>query len=221
MDRQRDFRVVVFDMDGTLVKEHCWEMLHRHFQVDWRKTQKYIELYATGKMSFTELVKEEIKLWKKGDRLPHISEIDKVLENYTLTKNAKETVAKLRQAGLTLALVSYGLDLLAQRVARELGIDHVYANTLETDAEGYITGNQYNLVALDRKDEVVRTLARKLGIPLSKFVVVGDTKYDLSMFREVGLKLAFNPKDEEIAEAADVTIKSEDLAQILPFIVKL
>ncbi|WP_309492993.1 HAD family phosphatase [Candidatus Hecatella orcuttiae] len=212
------YKAVVFDMDGTLIKEQCWEILHRHFHVDWEKTQKFIEEYAQGRLSFEELVKREIKLWEKDGKLPYIREIDETLKTYTLTKNAKKTTTQLRQAGLTLALVSYGLDILAYRVGRDLKIDRIYANTLEVDAEGRITGNQFNRVELGGKNKIVRELALELGMPLSKFVVVGDTKYDLSMFEGAGLKIAFNPKDRELGEAADVVIRSDDLERILDFI---
>lgn len=214
----KTYKVVVFDMDGTLINEQCWEILHRHFHVDWEKTRRYIEEYAQGRLGFEELVKEEIKLWEKDGKLPHIREIDEALKTYTLTKNAEKTTAQLRRAGLTLALVSYGLDILARRVGGDLGIDRIYANTLETDPEGRITGNQFNRVELGGKNKIVRELAQELGIPSSEFVVVGDTKYDLSMFERVGLKIAFNPKDPELGKAADVVVRSDDLGKILDFI---
>jgi phosphoserine phosphatase len=212
------YRAVVFDMDGTLIKEQCWEILHNHFKVDWEKTQKYIKEYAQSRMSFEELVRKEIRLWKKDGKLPHINEIDAAVQKYTLTKNAKETAVKLRQAGLTLALVSYGLDLLANRVGDELGIEHIYSNTLETDPNGYITGNQFNRVELGGKNKIIRELSNKLSVPTKKFVVVGDTKYDLSLFEGAGLKIAFNVKDEELANAADVVVESPDLSTLLKFI---
>ena len=215
---QKKFKVVVFDMDGTLIKEHCWAILHKHFGVNWEETQKNIEAYAQGKLSFEKLVKKEIKLWEKNGQLPHIDEVKKALKKYTLTKNAVKTLAKLHQCGYITALVTYGLDVLAEMVASQLGITHVYANTLELTPQGRLTGNQYNRVELGKKDKIIRELSRKLRIPLSKFVVVGDTKYDLSMFKGAGLKIAFNPKHKELIRAADVVIRSEDLAQILRYL---
>jgi len=212
------FKLVVFDLDGTLIKESCWLILHKHFEVDWGITQKNIEEYARGKINFQELVRKEIALWGKGKKLPHINEIENALESCTLMMNAKETVSKLRSAGYVTALVTYGLDILAEKVSRELGIDHVYSNTLEVDGQGCITGNQFNRVLLGRKNEAVQELSRQLGIPTSEFVAVGDTKYDVSMFKDMGLRIAFNPKHVEITDVADVVVETDDLSQILKFL---
>ena len=208
-------KIVLFDMDGTLIKENCWAMLHKHFGVDWVKTARNIEGHVKDEFGFDELVRREISIWKREGRLPNIKEVTEVLKNYTLAKNAKATVQRLKDEGFKTALVSYGIDILAHMVGKDLGIDHIYANTLETDAQGYLTGNQYNRVELGNKHAILKELTQKLKIPLSEFVAVGDTKYDISMFKGVGLGVAFNTHDEVLLRAADAVIKSNDLSEIL------
>ena len=61
-------------------------------------------------------------------------------------------------------------------------------------------------------------LSKKLNIPLSAFIAIGDTRFDLSMFKIVGLSIAFNPKDEIIEKNANIVIKSNTLLKILEYV---
>ncbi|MCX8175783.1 MAG: HAD-IB family phosphatase, partial [Candidatus Bathyarchaeota archaeon] len=172
----KKYSVVVFDMDGTLIKESCWELIHKYFNLDWEKTRKIFEEYYYGRISFNKLLSEGKKIWGE-DKLPHITQIEKALSNYTLIKNAKEAIMKLKNENYLVVLVTYGLDLLAKKIAKELGIEHVYANELELDEEGYFTGKQKTRIKIGRKMKILKEISRKSGIPLSKFIVVGDSTY--------------------------------------------
>ncbi|MFH1328037.1 MAG: HAD family phosphatase [Candidatus Bathyarchaeota archaeon] len=216
----QDYNIIVFDIDGTLIKEMCWEIIHRHFEIDWNKTSVNINDYCNGKISFQQLTDMEIELWRKSGKLPHVNEVKKALQKYTLMKNSRETIDKLKREGYAIFLITYGLDILANRIASELNIDftNVFANELKIDREGWLIGGQITRVALGKKSDVLKKIAVQKNIPLSQFIAVGDSKYDLNMFKVAGLKIALNPKDEEIKKAADTVIETEDLANILSII---
>ena len=63
----------------------------------------------------------------------------------------------------------------------------------------------------------VRTLCEKLNLTLSQVAAVGDSVSDLPMFREVGLAIGFN-YDDSIEGNADVYVKSNDMRDILPYL---
>ena len=44
---------------------------------------------------------------------------------------------------------------------------------------------------------------------------MGDRGIDCGMFEDVGLKIAFNPADEEVCDGADVVVRTKDLREIL------
>ncbi|MEM3737186.1 MAG: HAD family phosphatase [Candidatus Bathyarchaeia archaeon] len=211
----KKYKVVAFDVDGTLIKETCWEIIHRHFKIPWEDTQRNIEEYCDGKINFPQLMRREIELWKIRGELPCIGEVQRALQYYTLIRNAKEAVNKLKKEGYTVILVTYGLDILAEKIAKEIGADRVFANSLKLDGEGRLTGDQVTRVALGRKSEILSEISREMDVPLSQFVVVGDSKYDLDMFKIAGLRIALNPKDEEIRKAADIVVETEDLNDLL------
>ncbi len=216
----RKYNVVVFDMDGTLIKESCWELIHRYFNLDWERTKKIIEKYYYRKISFSKLLMEGKKIWGQN-KFPHITQIEKALSTYTLMKNAKKAITKLKDKNYLVILITYGLDILAKKVAKDLGIEHIYANELELDEEGYPTGKQKIHVRAGKKMEILKKISKKIHIPLSKFIVVGDSKYDLEMFNKVGFRIALNPKDREIEKEADVVIKTNDLLEVANLILNL
>jgi len=42
----------------------------------------------------------------------------------------------------------------------------------------------------------------------------------IPLFKKVGLGIAFNPKEKTVEKHADVIVKSNDLRQVLPYLLK-
>jgi phosphoserine phosphatase len=104
-----------------------------------------------------------------------------------------------------LGILSSGVDLVADRVAAELGLDFAVANRLFIQ-NGHFTGEGETRVDLWRKDEVLRRIAGEIGVPLSEICFVGDHINDIPVMRIVGLSIAVNPKDEVLGQAADYVV---------------
>jgi phosphoserine phosphatase len=122
-------------------------------------------------------------------------------------------VEALHHHDLTTAIVSGGLDILAQRIAAETGIGHVLANGVQGDLEGSVVR-----VLIENKGRALRALTKDLAVASDRVVAVGNSRYDVSMFKASGLRIAFNPCDDVVVEAADVVITEKDLTQILPYV---
>jgi len=217
--RSQRFKVVVFDMDGTLVEESsCWETLHKYFGANPQLVRKNMKDYLAGRINYCEWMRRDLLLWKRDNKLPHISEIKAVLKNYKIVKGAYKTVQELKKRGYITAIVTSGLDILAKEVAEKLNIDYTYANSFETDENGYLTEKVNCEVKLLEKDKNLKDLSKKLKIPLSAFIAVGDTWFDLSMLQVAGLSIAFNPKDEKIRKKVNIVIENKNLTEILKYI---
>ena len=112
--------------------------------------------------------------------------------------------------------MSAGLDILAEEVAKKLGIDYVYANGVLVDSHGRLTGEGKLQVKLMYKDENVQELADTLQIPLHNTAAVGNSCFDIPMFQSCGLGIAFNPDDECVTKSADTVVYGKDLRKIIP-----
>lgn len=203
-------KVVVFDMDGTLITESSWELLHRHFQADTEKVRFNREKYFSGVIDYETWMEEDILLWNA----PTLESVKEGLSSYTLEPSADTVVSQLKLKGIISCIVSSGIDILAEMVGTQVGIDShlIFANKLVI-----LNGRLKGICNVEpfHKGMIVKTLSQELGVPLSEFAAVGDAAPDISMFEEVALKCAYRPKDSRIAEAADYIL--EDLRELLTF----
>ena len=203
-------KVVVFDMDGTLIRESSWELLHHHFHADAEQVRLNREAYFSGLIDYETWMEKDMVLWNA----PSLDDIKEGLASYTLEPNADVVVDRLKKKGIFSCIVSSGIDILAERIGRRLKIEPVliFANKILFMDE-WLKG----VCAVEpcKKDVVVRKLSQQLGIPLHEFAAVGDAAPDISLFKEVALAFAYNPKDETVVNASDYVLT--DLRGLLDF----
>ncbi|MGV9168502.1 MAG: HAD family hydrolase [Promethearchaeia archaeon] len=206
-------RLVVFDVDGTLTTHSSiWWRLHEHFGTQ-AKGKEYFNRYFAGDIDYEQWATLDASLWK-GKEIEDAAELAKTSD---LTPGAMETVEALKDAGAELAIISGGLDIVAEYIGNRLGIDCVMTNRLLHD-DGKITGEVDVRVEWGEKGSLIQQIANRFAVPLEQTAYVGDGKNDVSAFSHVGLSIAFCPEDDEVAEAADVVIKENDLRFILDYL---
>jgi phosphoserine phosphatase len=207
-------KLVVFDMDGVITNTiSSWKYIHDYFG---SSNDRSVDDYLKGKIDDMEFIKRDVSLWKENDKPVMRDKLVDILSDVPLMPGAETCIKTLRTHHVQTAIVSAGLDILAERVAAELGVGHVFANGVKTDDQGRLTGEGVLGVALMYKDRVVRKVAQQLQIPLENIVAVGNSCFDIPMFETSGLGIAFNPEDDCVRDAADVVVEGKDLRKILP-----
>ena len=206
------YKLVAFDMDGTLLAgKSSWWKLHEYFGTI-EPSLGNMKDYEEGKITYDEWMRLDIALWKPK---PHITTIEKILLDYTLAPHAEHVINTLRERKLEVAIVTTGLDIVADSVASKLGITNVIANGLVLDENGYLTNRVIFNVDLFEKQKAFIRLTKKIGIPRSQCVAVGDSKYDVNFLKSAGLGIACK-KDSDLIDAADIVIA--DLEELLNFV---
>ena len=206
---QRASRLVVMDVDSTLVQGEVIEMLAAHAGV-LPQVAEVTEAAMRGELDFEQSLRARVSLLA-GLRA---TALDDVRREVALTPGARTLVRTLKRLGYRLAIVSGGFTQVTDQLAADLGIDYAAANTLEV-ADGRLTGRLTGAV-VDRagKAEALRRFARQAGVPLSQTVAIGDGANDLDMIGAAGLGVAFNAKPV-VRAAADTAVSVPYLDSIL------
>jgi len=208
---KKETRLVVLDMDSTFIKNEVIDLLAKVAGVG-EKVADITERTMRGELDFQESLAERVALLKD---LP-VSSFEKVREEISFSDGAERVVKILHALGHKVAVVSGGFGNVIDPLLKEVGIDFVRSNTLESDGETLTGKTVGNIVDKKAKAEALKEFASELGIPLVQTVAVGDGANDLDMMAISGLSIAFNAKPM-VQEAAKAAIMDGDLTGILFF----
>jgi len=174
----------------------------------------YYNQYFAGEISYDQWADFDAALWKDKP----VEVVMETVRDAKLVRGATEAISTLKENGIDTAILSGGLDIMADDIGRRLGINYVLTNKLH-QRDGLLTGTVENLVAWGGKANVIGSIIDHFEVSLDETAFVGDGRNDVSVFKVVGLSIAFNPENREVADAADVVIREDDLRSILPHII--
>lgn len=186
---RRNRRLVVFDMDSTLIEAEVIDELAIEAGVG-DQVAEITEAAMRGEIDFTESFKRRMALLKGLDE----SVLEGVAQRLPLTEGVEELVSSLKALGFKTAILSGGFNYFGRFLQQKMGFDYVYANELEIE-DGKVTGNVVGTVVDGkRKAELLREIAEKEGVRLEQTIAVGDGANDLPMLSIAGLGIAFRAK---------------------------
>jgi phosphoserine phosphatase len=193
---RRSKRLVVFDLDSTLVRGETIDALGRRHGVGERVARVTRRAMA-GEIDFAAAIRERVALLAG---LPAAALVE-AAQSAALTPGAAALVAALRRLGYATAIVSGGFAPVAEALRSRLDIDWAYANEVEV-RDGALTGDvREPILDAEAKARIVRELATRCGISLDQVIAVGDGANDLPMLEVAGLGIAFNAKATVRAQA--------------------
>ncbi|ALG07159.1 phosphoserine phosphatase SerB [Kibdelosporangium phytohabitans] len=206
---RRAKRLIVFDVDSTLIQGEVIEMLAAKAGCE-EQVKSITDAAMAGEIDFTESLNRRVAVLKG---LPE-SVLEEVAESLELTPGARTTVRTLKRLGFRCGVVSGGFTRVIQRLVDDLGLDFCAANDLEV-VDGKLTGRVVGEV-IDRpgKATALRRFADTSQVSLAQCVAVGDGANDIDMLSAAGLGIAFNAKPA-LREVADTALSHPYLDVVL------
>ena len=206
---RRAKRLIVFDVDSTLVQGEVIEMLAARVGAQ-AAVAEVTEAAMRGELDFAESLHRRVATLAG---LP-AEVLDEVGEQLELTPGARTTIRTLRRLGFHCGVVSGGFRQVIEPLAHELMLDFVAANELEI-VDGKLTGRVIGPI-IDRpgKAKALRDFAQQAGVPMEQTVAVGDGANDIDMLAAAGLGVAFNAKPA-LREVADASLSHPYLDTVL------
>ena len=197
---RRGMRLIVLDVDSTLIQGEVIEMLAAHAGCE-PEVARITGSAMRGEIDFEESLRQRVRLLAGLDA----SALDAVYEDIVVTPGARTMVRTLRRLGYRFAIVSGGFSQITDRLAEDLGIHYARANELEI-VDGTLTGEIIGDV-VDRagKARALREFAAKVGVPEAAVIAIGDGANDLDMLNAAGLGIAYNARPI-VQEAADTSV---------------
>jgi phosphoserine phosphatase len=186
---RRNRRLVVFDMDSTLIDaEVIDELAHEAGVGD--QVAAITEAAMQGEIDFKASFTQRMALLKGLDA----NVLQSVAERLRLNEGAEHLISTLKKLGYKTAIVSGGFTFFGEYLQQRLGVDYVYANQLDIE-DGLVTGRVTGeIIDGQRKAELLRQIAEREGLMLQQVIAVGDGANDLPMLSIAGLGIAFRAK---------------------------
>lgn len=206
---RRSKRLVVMDMDSTLIRIEVIDELARAYGV-YDEVAAITARAMLGNMPYEQSLVERVALLRG---MP-LEAVMRVAGDPPVMDGAPELLLALRALGLKTAVISGGFSFAADALKARFGLDYAYSNHLE-HRDGKLTGRVLEpIVGPQRKADLLDALAQREGIPLEQTVAVGDGANDLLMIEKAGLGIAFHAKPK-LRAAADTSLTQGGLDRIL------
>lgn len=206
-------RLICFDMDSTLIQAECIDELAKRAGVG-DQVAAITEQAMRGEIDFKESFTRRVALLKGL----HVSVMQEIADNLPITEGADRLMHVLKTCGYKIAILSGGFTYFGEHLRQRFGIDYVYANELEIDENGYLTGRYVGeIVDGRRKADLLKLIAQTEKVNLLQTIAVGDGANDLPMLLEAGLGIAFHAKPR-VQESARQALNTVGLDGVLYFL---
>ena len=217
--RLRDFKLIAFDMDSTLINIECVDEIA---DAAGRKAEvaAITEAAMRGEIAdYKESLRQRVQLLA-GVTVGHMQQV--LDQRLQLNPGAATLVQACQNAGLKTLLVSGGFTFFTDAVRDRLRIDWTRSNVLEV-ANGVLTGRMVDQDWGDicdgaEKRTMLLHTCEGMGIDPAQAIAMGDGANDLPMMGAAGLSVAYHAKPAVRAQAM-VAINEGGLDRLLEVLI--
>ena len=188
--RLADFRLLVMDMDSTLITIETVDELAD--MVGLKDEVATITAQAMrGEIEYDESLRRRVGLLKGLEERALQRVYD---ERLKLTPGAEILLERTQSLGIRTLLVSGGFTFVTDRLKTRLNLDQCHSNLLEI-TDGRLTGQVIGaIVNADGKRDALLKMRDDMKITREQIIGIGDGANDLKFLAESGVGVAFHAK---------------------------
>ncbi len=199
-----NIKLVCFDLNKTLIKENSWLDLNVAMGMLKEEDELLLKWYEESVISYKQWQEIIQNIYKKRGKAK-LETISKVLSNYTYLDGAKDIVDYLQSKGYHLALISGSIDILVDKVAKDLQIELFEANNVFVfDSDNYLESINFFDDEKLAKVRHLQSFCRKLDLDITECACIGDGDNDSEIF--IHSKHGITFKDSKITNISWKTI---------------
>lgn len=220
----RDFKLAVFDMDGTLLRGilFSWVKLWELCGDDGTLWKKYLNDYRSDKLAYTDWCNLAVKHYRET-RLTKDLIFEIAQQEVRIVQNLATGMNELRKLGFKTALVSGGVDIFMYALMPNYKslFDDVHINRLTFDGEDIVHGVNVTPYDYIGKATAIEVLCEKYGIDIEESIFVGDAYNDEYALKKAGYSLIFGQSEDGVRHVSNHSIESEDFQDVVDHIKSL
>jgi phosphoserine phosphatase len=186
---RRNRRLVVFDMDSTLIQVEVIDELAKVAGVG-EQVAAITAAAMRGELDFKASLTQRVALLRGLEERV----LTEVAARLPLMEGAERVTQTLKRLGYKIGIISGGFDYFGRRLQAQLGFDYLFANRLEIE-DGRLTGRVVGeMIDGPKKAALLREIALMEGLSLEQTIAVGDGANDIPMLSMAGMGVAFHAK---------------------------
>jgi len=202
-------KMVVFDVESSLVQSDSLKSF-----VDTIKDKAVMDGHPINLMKRPgDQMQALIDNAKYLKGIP-IEDLQKISDTLEPNPGTVELIKILKSMDFKIALLSTGFSFFIKKIFEAAGVDYAFANTLEVDADGIVTGAlQEPVITSDTKGDLLEFILANEKIDRDQVIAVGDGSGTSHFIENVGLSIAFKP--DKLNVKADGVLSHDRILNIL------
>jgi phosphoserine phosphatase len=214
-------KLVIFDFDGTFAYTHKnsgWDLIDDVLGCK-EKEDVLRKDFNAGLIDFQNWSEKSCEIYRNYGLTNQ--RLGQIVSTYVKpTNGVPKVLSELGDLDIQTGIISGSIFNIYEFFSKRHGtsVDYPrFAARFTFDSIGNLIGGEFTNYDYEGKVHALKELCGKLSISRAEVAMIGNDVNDISVFKESGISIAFNPREEIVAKAANHTVL-HDMTKVLQYL---